>query len=180
MIFSHTTVPNRGIICYLRSHMAELIIYTDGAARGNPGPGGYGIVMMYGPHVKEFSAGFRKTTNNRMELLAVIVALESLTKRQIPVKIYTDSKYIVDSVEKKWLDGWLRTNFSGGKKNRDLWLRYAAIAKAFTVKFHWVKGHADNPHNNRCDQLATSAADDAAHLGIDHAYEAELPGLGLK
>jgi len=153
--------------------MAELIIYTDGASRGNPGPGGYGIVMMFGPHVKEFSAGFRKTTNNRMELLAVIVALESLTKRQISVKIFTDSKYVVDSVEKKWLNGWLRTNFSGGKKNKDLWLRYAAIAGEFSVKFNWVKGHADNPYNNRCDLLATQAADNKAALGIDHGYEAE-------
>jgi len=155
--------------------MAELIIYTDGASRGNPGPGGYGVVMMFGQHVKEISAGFRKTTNNRMELMAVIVALESLTKRQIPVKIFTDSKYVVDSVEKKWLHGWLRTNFSGGKKNKDLWLRYAAIAREFTVKFHWVKGHADNPYNNRCDQLATSAADNKTHLGIDTGYEAENP-----
>ncbi|GAB3363318.1 ribonuclease HI [Arachidicoccus ginsenosidivorans] len=155
--------------------MAELIIYTDGASRGNPGPGGYGVVMMFGQHIKEFSAGFRKTTNNRMELLAVIIALESLTKKQIPVKIFTDSKYVVDSVEKKWLNGWLRTNFSGGKKNKDLWIRYAAIAKEFTVKFHWVKGHADNPYNNRCDLLATSAADDKANLGIDRVYEAENP-----
>ena len=160
---------------YLRRHMAELIIYTDGASRGNPGPGGYGIVMMYGQHVKEFSQGFRKTTNNRMELLAVIVALESLTRREIPVKIFTDSQYVVNSVEKKWLDGWIRNDFRGGKKNKDLWLRYAAIARHFTIKFQWVKGHADNPYNNRCDELATKAADNSAKLGIDTVYEAENP-----
>ena len=155
--------------------MAELIIYTDGSSRGNPGPGGYGIVMMYGQHVKEFSAGFRKTTNNRMELLAVIIALESLTRKQISLKIYTDSQYVVNSVEKKWLDGWLRTDFKGGKKNKDLWIRYSKIAKYFNVKFHWVKGHADNPYNNRCDLLATQAADNRSNLGIDHGYELENP-----
>lgn len=171
-LFFPTALP-ADIIRYLRSLMAELIIYTDGASRGNPGPGGYGIVMMYGQHTKEFSAGFRKTTNNRMELLAVVIALESLTRKQIAVKIYTDSQYVVNSVEKRWLDGWIRNDFKGGKKNKDLWLRYAAIAKDFTVRFHWVKGHADNPYNNRCDELATKAADNRSRLGVDYAYEAE-------
>lgn len=152
--------------------MAELIIYTDGASRGNPGPGGFGALLMYGNQGKEIAQGFRKTTNNRMELMAVIVALESLTRKNIPVKIFTDSQYVVNSVEKKWLDGWIRTGFKGGKKNKDLWLRYAAIAKDFQIQFHWVKGHANNPYNNRCDELATQAAD-GKNLAIDAVYEAE-------
>jgi ribonuclease HI len=149
-----------------------LIIYTDGAARGNPGPGGYGIVLIWGNKKKELSAGYRLTTNNRMELLAVIVALETLTKKNISVTIYTDSQYIVNSVEKKWLDNWIKTDFKGGKKNKDLWLRYHAIAKQFTVKFIWVKGHASNAMNNRCDELATQAADGQG-LMIDEVYERE-------
>lgn len=153
----------------------QLMIYTDGAARGNPGPGGYGIVMLWGEQRKEFSAGYRLTTNNRMELLAVIVALESLTRKNIPLSIYTDSQYIVNSVEKKWLDNWIRTDFKGGKKNKDLWLRYHQIAKHFRIRFVWVKGHADNPHNNRCDELATQAAD-GSHLLVDTVYEQEIHG----
>ncbi|AYD46324.1 ribonuclease HI [Arachidicoccus soli] len=152
--------------------MPQLIIYTDGASRGNPGPGGFGAILMFGDKRKEISQGFRHTTNNRMELLAVIAALESLTKKNIPLTIFTDSQYVVNSIEKKWLDGWIKTNFKGGKKNKDLWLRYAAIAKDFRVKFHWVKGHADNPFNNRCDELATNAAD-GKNLLIDEAYEKE-------
>ena len=154
--------------------MAELIIFTDGASRGNPGPGGFGALLMYGKHVKEIAQGFRKTTNNRMELLAVIVALESLNKRDLPVKIYTDSQYVVNSIEKKWLDGWLRNDFKGGKKNKDLWKRYAAVARGLQIRFHWVKGHADNPYNNRCDLLATQAAD-GSDLAVDTVYEQENP-----
>ena len=148
----------------------QLIIYTDGSARGNPGPGGYGIILMWGDKRKEISAGYRHTTNNRMELMAVIVALESLTKRNIAVTIYTDSQYIVKTVEKKWLDNWIRTDFKGGKKNKDLWLRYKAIANHFQVRFVWVKGHANNPWNNRCDELATSAAD-GTNLLVDEVFE---------
>lgn len=148
----------------------QLVIYTDGSSRGNPGQGGYGIVLMWGDQRKEISAGYRYTTNNRMELMAVIVALESLTKRNIAVTIYTDSQYIVNTVEKKWLDNWIRTDFKGGKKNKDLWLRYKAIAYHFQVRFVWVKGHANNPWNNRCDELATSAAD-GTHLLIDEVFE---------
>ena len=107
-----------------------------------------------------------------MELMAVIVALESLTKKNIPLTVYTDSKYIVDSVEKHWLDKWVRTDFKGGKKNKDLWLRYYELAKEYSIKFKWVKGHADNPHNNRCDELATQAADGKERL-IDNWYENE-------
>lgn len=150
----------------------QLMIYTDGSSRGNPGPGGYGIVFVWGSQRKEMSAGYRFTTNNRMELMAVIVALQSLTKKQIPVTIYTDSQYVVNSVEKKWLDNWIRTDFKGGKKNKDLWLLYHSIAKNFRVRFHWVKGHANNTLNNRCDELATTAAD-GTNLLVDEVYENE-------
>ena len=136
-----------------------LIIHTDGSSRGNPGPGGYGVILQWGEKIKELSQGFKLTTNNRMELMGVIVALESLTRHDIPVTIYTDSKYIVDSVEKRWLDGWMRTDFKGGKKNKDLWTRYFHLSRKFKIKFVWVKGHADNAMNNRCDFLATTAAD---------------------
>ncbi len=151
----------------------QLFIYTDGAARGNPGRGGYGIVMMFGDKKKELSAGYRFTTNNRMELLAVIVALQALKVKNVPLTIYTDSQYIVNSVTKRWLDGWLKTDFKGGKKNKDLWLQYAALAKDYRITFQWVKGHAANVHNNRCDILATTAAD-GNELLIDDAYEAEV------
>ncbi len=148
----------------------QLIIYTDGAARGNPGPGGYGVVMIWGDTKKELSAGYRHTTNNRMELLAVIVALQSVKKKNIPLTIYTDSQYIVNTVQKKWLDNWIKTNFKGGKKNKDLWMQYHELAKDFTITFHWVKGHAENRYNNRCDHLATAAAD-GKNLLVDENYE---------
>ena len=112
-----------------------LHIYTDGASRGNPGNGGYGIVLLWGDKKKEISGGFRLTTNNRMELMAVIFALKSLTKKDIPLTIYTDSKYVVDSVEKKWLNGWIKNDFKGGKKNKDLWLEFYALSKDFKIKF---------------------------------------------
>ena len=150
----------------------QLLIYTDGAARGNPGPGDYGIILIWGDKQKEISAGYRLTTNNRMELMAVIVALEALNKQGIQVTIYTDSKYIVDSVQKGWLNNWIRTQFKGGKKNKDLWMRYHSIALQFHVRFVWVKGHSDNKYNNRCDELATQAAD-GNHLLIDEVYESE-------
>jgi ribonuclease HI len=150
-----------------------LLIYTDGASRGNPGPGGYGIILVWGNKRKEMAAGYRLTTNNRMELLAVIVALQSLTKKNIPVTIYTDSKYIVDSVQKKWLDYWIKTDFKGGKKNRDLWEQYYMLSKQFSIQFVWVKGHANNALNNRCDELATTAAD-GNNLLIDTIYENEI------
>ncbi len=153
-----------------------LIIYTDGAARGNPGPGGYGAILMWGDKRKELSAGYRLTTNNRMELLAVISALESLTKKHIPLTIYSDSQYVVKAVEEGWLNNWVRTNFKGGKKNKDLWMRFYHLAKNFKIKFVWVKGHADNPFNNRCDQLATEAAD-SNNLLVDEGYES--PGGGI-
>src|SRR5215212_10089427 len=149
---------------------SQLIIYTDGAARGNPGRGGYGVIMMYGDKRKEISAGYRLTTNNRMELMAVIAALESLKKKNIPITIYTDSEYVLNSVEKKWLDNWIRTDFKGGKKNKDLWMQYHHLAKNYSIQFVWVKGHAENKYNNRCDELATAAAD-GINLLIDEGYE---------
>lgn len=151
--------------------LEKIIIYTDGSSRGNPGAGGFGVVMMFEKHKKEISQGYRLTTNNRMELLAVIVALQHLKKKNIPVEIYTDSQYVVNAVEKKWLDNWIKTNFKGGKKNKDLWLKFNEISKQFNIKFHWVKGHAENPYNNRCDELATSAADNKNNLLIDDVYE---------
>ena len=148
----------------------KIIIYTDGSSRGNPGPGGYGVLLLFGKHKKELSQGYRLTTNNRMELLGVIVALESITNRDYPVVVYTDSKYIVNAVQLGWLKTWLKTNFKGGKKNPDLWRRFQAIAQQLTIEFIWVKGHANNPHNNRCDGLATSAADGKSLL-VDDGYE---------
>ncbi len=148
----------------------QLIIYTDGASRGNPGPGGYGAILMWGDKRKELSAGYRLTTNNRMELMGVIASLEALTKKNISLTIYTDSRYIVDSVEKKWLNGWIRNDFKGGKKNKDLWLRYHALSKHYVIRFQWVKGHASNAFNNRCDELATTAAD-GNNLLTDEGYE---------
>lgn len=149
----------------------QLIIYTDGAARGNPGPGGYGIVLKWGSTIKELSQGYRMTTNNRMELLAVIVALQSLKRDGVNVIIYTDSSYVVNSVEKGWVFGWVKTGFKG-KKNADLWKQFLQVYKKHTVKFQWVKGHANNAGNNRCDELATMAADSREWL-VDEGYEAE-------
>lgn len=151
----------------------EIIIYTDGAARGNPGPGGYGAILMSGNHKKELSQGYRLTTNNRMELMAVIAGLEAMKKQGLHIKIYSDSQYVVNAVEKGWLNTWIATNFKGGKKNKDLWLHYYHLAKTQFIRFVWVKGHADNPLNNRCDELATAAAD-GYDLLIDEEYEKNL------
>ncbi len=137
--------------------MSKIIIYTDGAARGNPGPGGYGIVLKSGIHRKEMSEGFAHTTNNRMELLAVIVALETLKIVPADVTVYTDSKYVSDSVEKGWVFGWERKEFKK-KKNPDLWKRFLKIFRQHNVKFIWVKGHANIPENERCDELAVDAS----------------------
>ncbi len=145
-----------------------IVIYTDGASQGNPGPGGYGVVMKYKQHRKELSAGFQKTTNNRMELLAVIVALEALKEKNLPVTVYSDSKYVVDSVEKGWLWGWVKKGFKG-KKNKDLWERFIPAYKNQKVKFKWVKGHAGIPENERCDELAVNAAE-GSRLPVDKGY----------
>ena len=144
-------------------------IYTDGASRGNPGPGGFGVVMLFGALRKEISEGFKLTTNNRMELMSVIVALEAIKKEGTAVTIYSDSKYVVDSVELKWVFGWEKKNFKD-KKNPDLWIRFLKAYRQHNVKFVWVKGHASNKENNRCDELAVEAAL-GGHLKIDHGYE---------
>lgn len=148
----------------------ELIIYTDGSARGNPGPGGYGAILKWGTVEKELSQGYKHTTNNRMELMAVIAALESLNREQLSVTIYSDSQYVVKAVEQGWLKNWIATDFKGGKKNPDLWKRFYELSKKHRLKFVWVKGHADNAYNNRCDELATAAAD-GRNLLSDEGYE---------
>jgi ribonuclease HI len=150
----------------------QLIIYTDGSARGNPGPGGYGTILLWKGREKELSAGYRFTTNNRMELMAVIAGLEALTKDGLRVLVYSDSQYVVRAVEEGWLNKWVATNFKGGKKNKDLWLRFYELQQKNKISFKWVKGHADNPHNNRCDELATTAAG-GSHLLIDEEFERE-------
>ena len=144
-----------------------ITIYTD--AKGNPGPGGYGAVLKFNQHRKELSEGFRLTTNNRMELLAVIRALQELKLTGIPVTIYSDSKYVVDAVEKGWLWGWQKKGFKD-KKNPDLWLRYIPLHLKYKPKFVWVKGHAGNIENERCDQLAVEAAEGPG-LKVDEGYE---------
>ena len=153
-------------------------IYTDGACKGNPGRGGYGIIMEWvgKPYVKEFSRGFRKTTNNRMELLAVIVALEQLKKEGLETDIYSDSKYVVDAVNKGWVFGWQKKGFQG-KKNPDLWRRFLKVYKKHKVRFHWIKGHNEHPQNERCDELAVKAAS-SENLDIDEAFESsQVTGL---
>lgn len=145
-------------------------IFTDGAAQGNPGPGGYGAILRYGNHEKELSGGFRLTTNNRMELLAVIVALESIKKSGIAIKITTDSQYVVNAISKGWLWNWEKKNFKD-KANEDLWRRYIPLHKKLNPKLIWVKGHAGHAENERCDQLAVEAAT-RGNLQRDEAYEA--------
>ena len=150
----------------------NVTIYTDGSSRGNPGPGGYGVVLVAGTHRKEMAQGYRRTTNNRMELMAVIEGLRALKKKGLEVTIYSDSQYVINSIQKGWLKKWISTGFAGGKKNRDLWMEYDKVARDFSVRLIWVKGHADNALNNRCDVLATMAADNGPHL-TDIGYEAE-------
>jgi len=144
-------------------------IYTDGASRGNPGPAGYGIIMQYGKHRKELSKGYRLSTNNRMELLAVIVGLEQIKKPGYEVLVTTDSKYIVDAVQKGWLLNWEKINFKK-KKNPDLWKRFLVVYRKHLVKFKWIKGHNDHPQNERCDELAVEAAL-GGDLLVDEWYE---------
>lgn len=144
----------------------KIEIFTDGSAKNNPGRGGYGIVMRYGDKVKEYSEGFRRTTNNRMELLAVIKALEKLKRYDIPVIVYSDSKYVIDSITKGWVFNWVKTGFRG-KKNEDLWRRYLDLHSKFAIEYSWVKGHAGHIMNERCDVLATTAT----YNNIDTVYE---------
>ena len=154
----------------------SIIIYTDGSAKGNPGNGGYGIVMMSGSYRKELKQGFKLTTNNRMELLAVIIALESVKKENSEITIYSDSKYVIDSVEKKWVFGWEKKNFNK-KKNPDLWIRFLKIYRMQKVSFIWVRGHANNKENERCDFLAVEAADGQSLL-TDQWYENSVANKG--
>ena len=150
----------------------NLTIYTDGAARGNPGPGGYGAILQWGTARKEVSQGYRRTTNNRMELMAVIAALQQLKKDNVDITIYSDSAYVVNSVEKGWVFGWAKKGYKD-KKNADLWAEFLTYYKKHKIKFVWVKGHANNPFNNRCDELATAAADSGNWL-VDEGYENNL------
>ncbi len=144
-------------------------IFTDGAAKGNPGPGGYGAILKFGAHSKELSEGFRLTTNNRMELLAVIRALQELKSSSYAIQIYSDSKYVVDAVEKGWIWNWQKKEFKD-KKYPDLWQIYIPLHQQFKPKFIWIKGHNGHPDNERCDQLAVAAAE-GNRLQIDHGYE---------
>ncbi|MCR8557183.1 ribonuclease HI [Mucilaginibacter sp. BJC16-A38] len=152
-------------------------IFTDGASSGNPGPGGYGVILRSGKHYKELSEGFRKTTNNRMELLAVIKGLEALKTPNQDVTIFSDSKYVIDSIEKRWLNGWVAKGFAG-KKNKDLWLRYLEVSKLHKIKFVWVRGHNGHPENERCDVLAVMAGKQKGLL-IDSVFEVENAKAGL-
>jgi ribonuclease HI len=148
-----------------------IYLYTDGASSGNPGPGGFCAILQQGQHEKVIAKGFRKTTNNRMELLAVIEGLKALKRKGLEVTIVSDSKYVVDTIEKGWLKNWMRTDFKG-KKNKDLWLDYFQVSQGQQIKMQWIKGHANHPQNTRCDQLAVQASKSAA-LEIDVNYENE-------
>jgi ribonuclease HI len=154
--------------------MTSITIYTDGAAKGNPGPGGYGAILQSGPHYKEISQGFRLTTNNRMELLSVIVCLEMLKQDGCEVVVYSDSKYVVDAVEKNWIGGWVKRGWKN-VKNPDLWKRYLVVAQRHKVRFKWIKGHNGHQMNERCDFLAVEASV-GKNLLVDSWYEANQKG----
>ena len=151
-----------------------ITLYTDGACSGNPGPGGYGLVLIKGSNRKELSAGYRLTTNNRMELLSVIVGLESLKKEKSSVIVYSDSKYVVNAVEKKWVFSWEKKSFDK-KKNPDLWIRFLKVYRKHHVRFEWVKGHSNVKENDRCDDLAVKASE-AKVLDVDVWYENNVVG----
>lgn len=150
----------------------KITLYTDGSSRGNPGPGGYGVVLISGPHRKELSNGYKLTTNNRMELLAVISGLEALKIIPCNVTVYSDSKYVVDAVQKNWLFDWERKMFKK-KKNMDLWVRFLDVYRMHNVEFIWVKGHSNNVENNRCDVLAVNASLNNDFLFDDVGYVSE-------
>lgn len=149
-----------------------ITIYTDGSCRGNPGVGGWGARLEYNGHIKEISGSYRYTTNNRMELTAVMEAIKCLKVKNVTLDIYSDSSYVVNSISKKWIDNWVKTNFKD-KKNKDLWLEFLKLRKDYTINMIWVKGHASNTGNNRCDELATAASSDANKQNwlIDQIYE---------
>lgn len=150
----------------------EIIMYTDGSSRGNPGPGGFGVILQSGPYCKEISQGYRLTTNNRMELMAVIAGLEALKIEKSNVTVYTDSRYVADAVEKGWIHGWLKKRFKG-IKNPDLWMRFLDSYRRHHVKFIWVKGHSEIPGNERCDQMAVEASQ-GKNLPEDTGYQKEV------
>ncbi|UYZ60442.1 ribonuclease HI [Hymenobacter latericus] len=147
-----------------------IYLFTDGSSRGNPGPGGYGTILRYGPHEKELTQGFRLTTNNRMELLAVIIGLEAITRPELPVMVVSDSKYVVEAVDKKWVFGWEKKPDFGKKANEDLWRRFLKVYRKRNVQFKWIKGHAGHRENERCDQLAVRSALQGPLL-VDEGYE---------
>jgi ribonuclease HI len=147
-------------------------MYTDGSSRGNPGPGGFGVILQSGPYCKEISQGYRLTTNNRMELMAVIAGLEALKIEKSNVTVYTDSRYVADAVEKGWIHGWLKKRFKG-IKNPDLWMRFLDSYRRHHVKFIWVKGHSEIPGNERCDQMAVEASQ-GKNLPEDTGYQKEV------
>jgi ribonuclease HI len=154
---------------YTRRQMDKIIkLYTDGASTGNPGPGGFGAILEYGMHHKEISKGFRLTTNNRMELLAVIEGLKAIKNPEIPVQIYSDSQYVVNAIQKRWVFGWHEKGFKG-KKNKDLWMEFLKLYPKFKLKIDWVRGHNGHIQNERCDVLATTAA--LYPHNVDEGYE---------
>ena len=132
-----------------------IFLFTDGASSGNPGPGGYGVVLKCAGREMEMSGGFSLTTNNRMELLAVIKGLEAIRWQNAEVHVYSDSSYVVNAINKGWLEGWQRRGYAK-VKNPDLWMRFEPLYRKHRVSFHWIKGHAENPYNNRCDEIAVS------------------------
>ena len=150
--------------------MEPINLYTDGSSRGNPGPGGYGVVLSCGPHRKELNGGFRCTTNNRMELLAVIIGLEAIKRPNAQVNIYSDSSYVVKAINEGWLSNWLKKGLYK-QKNADLWERFLTISRKHQLRFFWIKGHAGHPENERCDQLAVAAAT-SPDLPADTGFEA--------
>ena len=157
-----------------------IYLYTDGAASGNPGPGGYGVVLKCGDHEKEMSGGFALTTNNRMELLAVIKGLEAIRWYNAEVHVYSDSSYVVNAINQGWLEGWKRRGYAR-VKNPDLWMRFDNVFRCHRVTFHWIRGHAGHPENERCDRLAVAAGAGSIAQGIqlpeDPGYKPEEPTL---
>ena len=168
--------------CYLCIDMQQnrppIFLYTDGAASGNPGPGGFGVILRCAGHEKEISEGYRLTTNNRMELLAVIKGLEAIKWENAEVHVWSDSSYVVKAVNEGWLETWKRAGFAK-KKNVDLWLRFDAVYRRHRVSFNWLKGHAGHPENERCDALAVAAYTSGGDLREDVGYITENQGLNI-